>query len=39
MRKFMKKATVLMMAGLMAATGLAATGCSSKKSVKFETKK
>lgn len=35
MRKFMKKATVLMMAGLMAATGVMATGCSStKKSAK-----
>ena len=34
MRKFMKKATVLMMACLMAATGLMATGCSSKKSAK-----
>lgn len=31
MRKFMKKATVLVMAGLMAATGLMATGCSSTK--------
>ena len=35
MRKFMKNATVLVMAGLMAATGLMATGCSStKKSAK-----
>lgn len=31
MRKFMKKVSIALMAGLMATTGLAVTGCSSKK--------